>query len=171
MNYDNINDIFSAGVTNMTCLLQDSNSYDGGTLAVSGADFFTFLGKAVPYIYAHGDSYWGIGSDATHLKVDNRDTRTEGHTLTGSPPQMHCNATILPTVFSENGNNCIKSLLPCKAISFWYHGRYFPSYDFCSCAMMEVSVLVQTRTILSQSPIQLHRILLSSIMRTVRPLK
>ena len=35
MNYDNINDIFSAGVTNMTCLLQDSNSYDGGTLAVS----------------------------------------------------------------------------------------------------------------------------------------
>ena len=69
MNYDNINDIFSAGVTNMTCLLQDSNSYDGGTLAVSGADFFTFLGKAVPYIYAHGDSYWGIGSDATHLKV------------------------------------------------------------------------------------------------------
>lgn len=39
MNYDHINDIFSAGVTNMTCLLQDSNSYDGGTLAVSGADF------------------------------------------------------------------------------------------------------------------------------------
>ena len=75
MNYDNINDIFSAGDTNMTCLLQHSNSYDGGTLAVSGADFFTFLGKAVPYIYAHGDSYWGIGSDATHLKVDNRDTR------------------------------------------------------------------------------------------------
>ena len=69
MNYDNINDIFSAGVTNMTCLLQDSNSYDGGTLTVNGADFFTFLGKAVPYIYAHGDSYWGIGSDATHLKA------------------------------------------------------------------------------------------------------
>ena len=58
MNYDNINDIFAAGVTNMTCLLQDSNNYDGGTLAVSGADFFTFLGKAAPSIYAHGDSYW-----------------------------------------------------------------------------------------------------------------
>lgn len=29
----------------------------------------------MPYIYAHGDSYWGIGSDATHLKVDNRDIR------------------------------------------------------------------------------------------------
>ena len=75
MNYDNINDIFAAGVTNMTCLLQDSNNYDSGTLAVSGADFFTFLGKAAPSIYAHGDSYWGIGTDATHLKIDNRDTR------------------------------------------------------------------------------------------------
>lgn len=30
MNYDNINDIFAAGVTNMTCLLQDSNNYDSG---------------------------------------------------------------------------------------------------------------------------------------------
>lgn len=29
MNYDNINDIFAAGVTNMTCLLQESNNYDG----------------------------------------------------------------------------------------------------------------------------------------------
>ena len=75
MNYDNINDIFAAGVTNMTCLLQDSNNYDSGTLAVSGADFFTFLGKSAPSIYAHGDSYWGIGSDTTHLKIDNRDTR------------------------------------------------------------------------------------------------
>lgn len=75
MNYDNINEIFSAGVTNMTCLLQDSNSYDSGTLSVSGVDFFNFLGKAVPYIYAHGDSYWGFGTDSSHLKVDNRDTR------------------------------------------------------------------------------------------------
>lgn len=52
MNYDNINDIFSAGVTNMTCLLQDSNNYDGGTLVVSGADFFTFLGKlSLPFMH------------------------------------------------------------------------------------------------------------------------
>lgn len=75
MNYDSVNEIFSAGVTNMTCLLQDSGSYDGGTLAVSGADFFTFMGNAVPSVYAHGDSYWGFGSDTSHLKVDNRDTR------------------------------------------------------------------------------------------------
>lgn len=59
----------------MTCLLQDSNNYDGGTLGVSGGDFFKFLGKMVSNIYAHGDSYWGIGTDTSHLKVDNRDTR------------------------------------------------------------------------------------------------
>lgn len=75
MNYDSVNEIFSAGITNMTCLLQDSSNYDSGTLAVSGADFFTFLGKNISSIYAHGDSYWGIGTDSTHLKVDNRDAR------------------------------------------------------------------------------------------------
>lgn len=75
MNYDSVNEIFAAGVTNMACLLQDSNSYDGGTLAVSGADFLAFLGKGVLSIYAHGDSYWGIGADSVHLRVDNRDSR------------------------------------------------------------------------------------------------
>ncbi len=75
MNYNSVNEIFSAGVTNMACLLQDSNNYDGGTLAVSGADFFKFLGKAVPSIYAHGDSYWGFGTDSVHLKLNNRDAR------------------------------------------------------------------------------------------------
>ena len=39
MNYDSVNDIVAAGVTNMTCLLQTSNNSDGGTLAVNGADF------------------------------------------------------------------------------------------------------------------------------------
>lgn len=75
MNYDSINEIFSAGVTNMTCLLQNSSDYDGGTLTVSGVDFFSFKGNTVSNIYAHGDSYWGFGADTSHLKVDNRDTR------------------------------------------------------------------------------------------------
>lgn len=136
MNYDNINDIFSAGVTNMTCLLQDSNSYDGGTLAVSGADFFTFLGKAVPYIYAHGDSYWGIGSDATHLKVDNRDTKMRSlYREEGTFIQL------LP--FPENtvgrmvALQCIRGGLPVKVRPpVLGHGGYFPSYDFCSCPVL-----------------------------------
>ena len=75
MNYDSINEIFSYGVTNMTCLLQNSGDYDEGTLAISGANFFTFMGNAVPSVYAHGNSYWGFGSDTSNLKVDNRDTR------------------------------------------------------------------------------------------------
>ena len=75
MNYDNINDIFGAGVTNMTCLLKDSGDYDGGTYSVKGADFFTFLENDVPFIYAHGDSYWGFGGDRNNLSVNNRDAR------------------------------------------------------------------------------------------------
>ena len=59
----------------MTCLLQDSNNYDSGTLAVTGAAFVRFLNNEVSNIYAHGDSYWGFETDTDHLKVDNRDTR------------------------------------------------------------------------------------------------
>lgn len=75
MNYDSVNEIFAAGVTNMTCLLQNSNNYDSGTLGVNGVDFFKFMGQAVPTIYAHGDSYWGFGTDTSHLKIDYRDSR------------------------------------------------------------------------------------------------
>ena len=57
MNYDSVNEIFAAGVTNMTCLLQNSNNYDGGTLAVNGADFLLFKESKVSSIFAHGDSY------------------------------------------------------------------------------------------------------------------
>ena len=75
MNYNSLNEIFSAGISNMTCLFHDSNSYDSGTYAVSGVNFFTFSGSTVSDIYAHGDSYWGFGTDSYHLKVNNRDTR------------------------------------------------------------------------------------------------
>lgn len=75
MNYDSLNEIFAAGTTNMTCLLQDSGDYDSGTYAITGADYIKFLGQAVPFIYAHGNSYWGIGSDAAHLSINNRDAR------------------------------------------------------------------------------------------------
>ena len=75
MNYVSVNDIFVAGVTNMTCLLQNSNNYDGGTLAVNGADFLFFKDSKVSSIFAHGDSYWGIGTDTSNLKINNRDSR------------------------------------------------------------------------------------------------
>jgi len=75
MDYNGINEIFGAGIENMTCLLKDSGNYDGGTLALDGTEFFSFLGNSVMKIYSHGDSYWGFGTDNTHLTVDNRDTR------------------------------------------------------------------------------------------------
>lgn len=75
MNYDSINEIFDAGITNMTCLLQNSSDYDSGSYAITGTDYFKFMGQSVPLIYAHGDSYWGFGSDVVHLSVNNRDAR------------------------------------------------------------------------------------------------
>ena len=75
MNYNSLNEIFSAGISNMTCLFHDSDSYDDGTYAVSGVDYFTFNANTVSNIYAHGNSYWGFGADSYHLKVNNRDTR------------------------------------------------------------------------------------------------
>lgn len=79
MNYDSVNEIFAAGVTNMTCLLQNSNNYDGGTLAVNGADFLLFKDSKVSSIFAHGDSYWGIGTDTSNLK-----------SITGTPECVPC---------------------------------------------------------------------------------
>lgn len=75
MNYDSVNEIFSAGTDNMTCLFKDSGSYDEGSYAVAGADFIRYMETVVSTIYAHGNSYWGFNSDSYHLKVDQRDTR------------------------------------------------------------------------------------------------
>lgn len=75
MNYDSLNEIFSAGTERMSCLFQDSGSYDGGSYAVNGAEYARYNGGMVSNIYAHGDSYWGFNADSVHLRVDNRDTR------------------------------------------------------------------------------------------------
>ena len=75
MNYNSLNEIFSAGIANMQCLLEDSDSYDEGTYTINGVDYFSFNGSNALSIYAHGNSYWGIGADIENLKVNNRDTR------------------------------------------------------------------------------------------------
>lgn len=75
MNYESVNEIFAAGIKNMTCLFKDSGSYDEGSYAIAGADYTRYMGTAVSTIYAHGNSYWGFNTDAYHLKVDNRDCR------------------------------------------------------------------------------------------------
>ena len=75
MNYDSVNEIFEAGVRNMTCLFKDSGSYDEGSYSLAGADFISFNGETITGIYAHGNSYWGFNNDGNNLAVDNRDTR------------------------------------------------------------------------------------------------
>lgn len=75
MNYDSLNEIFSAGITNMTCLFQNSDKYDDGSFEVRGADFFTFMENSVQQIYAYGNSYWGVGKDESNIKINTRDTR------------------------------------------------------------------------------------------------
>lgn len=75
MNYDSVNEIFEAGVRNMTCLFKDSGSYDEGSYSLAGADFISFNGETITGIYAYGNSYWGFNKDGNNLAVDNRDTR------------------------------------------------------------------------------------------------
>lgn len=75
MNYDSVNEIFSAGTDNMTCLFKDSGSYDEGSYAVAGAEYARYMEQVVSTIYAHGNSYWGFNSDSYHLKVNQRDAR------------------------------------------------------------------------------------------------
>ena len=75
MNYNDVQEIFDAGISNMTCLLKDSNSYDNGTYTVEGAEYATYRGAVISSIYAGGDSYFGIGSNTEHLRVNKRDAR------------------------------------------------------------------------------------------------
>lgn len=75
MNYSAVKDIFDAGISNMTCLLKDSNDYDDNAYTVDGAEYLSFLGAAVSSIYAAGNSYIGIGSNTEHLKVNKRDAK------------------------------------------------------------------------------------------------
>ncbi len=67
--------IFDADISNMTCLFKDSNSYDNGTYTVEGAEYATYRGAVISSIYAGGDSYFGIGSNTEHLRVNKRDAR------------------------------------------------------------------------------------------------
>lgn len=75
MNYSDVQAIFDAGISNMTCLFKDSNSYDSGTYTVEGAEYATYRGDVITSIYAGGDSFIGINSNTEHLRVDRRDAR------------------------------------------------------------------------------------------------
>lgn len=72
MNYNSIDEILSAGTTNMTAL-RNNTKQDDGTDTINGVSWFTFNGTVASQIYASGNSWIGFGSSSEHLKVDRRD--------------------------------------------------------------------------------------------------
>lgn len=72
MNYNSIEEILSAGTTNMTVIRNDSKQ-DDGTDSITGVPWFTYNGTVASTIYASGNSWLGFGSTSEHLKVNRRD--------------------------------------------------------------------------------------------------
>lgn len=68
MNYNSINELLSAGTSNMTKEFGEN----WGVKTVSGVDWFVFDGVVVSEIYVGGYSYFGLGSNTAHLKVNRR---------------------------------------------------------------------------------------------------
>lgn len=87
MNYNSVEEILAAGITNME-VIRDNSKQDDGTDTVTGADWFTFNNAAASSIYASGNTWLGFGSNSEHLRVNRRDAamwylyREEG-TLSG----------------------------------------------------------------------------------------
>lgn len=72
MDYNNIEEIFNSGITNMEVLRNNSKN-DEGTDSCSGVSWFSFDGNIANTIYANGNSWIGFGSSSAHLLVNNRD--------------------------------------------------------------------------------------------------
>lgn len=72
MNYNSIEEIFSAGTTNME-VLRNNTKQDDGTDTITGVSWFDFNGTTASTIYASGNSFIGFGSSSEHLKVNRRD--------------------------------------------------------------------------------------------------
>ena len=72
MNYNSIEEIFSAGTTNMT-VTRNNIKQDDNTDIITGVDWFTYNGNVVSEIHANGNSWIGFGADSEHLQVNRRD--------------------------------------------------------------------------------------------------
>lgn len=73
MNYNSVEEIISAGITNMTAIRNNSKN-DDGTDTLTGVDWFTFNGTVVSNIYVSGNTWFGFGTNSEQLKVNRRDT-------------------------------------------------------------------------------------------------
>lgn len=72
MNYSSIEEIFSAGTTNME-VLRNNTKQDDGTDSIVGVSWFTYNGTVASTIYASDNSWIGFGPSSEHLKVNRRD--------------------------------------------------------------------------------------------------
>lgn len=72
MNYNSVEEIFSAGIANME-VLRNNSKQDDGKDTITGVDWFSFNGAITSNIYASGNSFIGFNSSSEHLKVNRRD--------------------------------------------------------------------------------------------------
>ena len=72
MDYNSVQDIISAGISNMQCIRNNTKN-DDGTDTLVGVDWFTFKDTVAQNIYVSGNSWLGLGSSSEHLKVNRRD--------------------------------------------------------------------------------------------------
>lgn len=72
MNYNSIEEILSAGTTNMT-IIRNNTKQDDGTDSVTGVSWFSYNGVVANTIYVNGNSWIGFGQSSEHLKVNRRD--------------------------------------------------------------------------------------------------
>lgn len=72
MDYNSVQEILDAGITNMT-VIRNNTKQDDGTDTVTGVDWFTFNGTVATNVYVSGNSWFGFGSSSEHLKVNRRD--------------------------------------------------------------------------------------------------
>ena len=74
MNYNSIEELFAAGITNMDVLINNI-AYDDNVFTAVGADWLKFNNVTAANIYISGNTFFGFGSNTEHLKVNRRDTK------------------------------------------------------------------------------------------------
>lgn len=70
--YNSIEEVFAAGIKNMT-IIRDGIKQDDGTDTVEGASWFVFNGAVASNVYVSGNSFMGLGTNAENLTVNRRD--------------------------------------------------------------------------------------------------
>ena len=73
MNYNSVQEIFDAGITNMEVIRNNSKN-DDGTDTLTGVDWFSFNNVVASNIFVSGNSWFGFGASSEQLRVNRRDT-------------------------------------------------------------------------------------------------